>query len=473
MNKKYDAIIVGSGPNGLSAAITLQLKGLKTAIYEKSPEPGGATRTAEITLPGFRHDLGSAIHPLAFASPAFSQWPLHQFGLEWIHPDIPYAHPFLDGSAHACYQDVEQTAEQLGTDEGRYLKLMKSLLTDWHKIKKTILKPLHWPAHPLALIRFGLKAIQPASSFVNHHFKAEKTKLFFYGAAAHSTLPLNGLASASFGLVLNLLAHDVGWPFPKGGAHAIAKALVAYYQELGGQLFLDSPIKNLAELPSAKTIILDLTPKQILTMEGTDLPFTYRKRLERYRYGAGIFKIDWALQKPIPFVDQKCKKAGTIHLGFTRKELETSERLIHKGQHYEKPYVLLAQHTLFDSSRAPKGKHTAWAYCHVPYASRQDMSEAIENQIEKVAPGFKQEILAKKVHDTKAMEVFNSNLVGGDINGGRQDITQLFTRPVAKISPYRTGKKGLYICSSSTPPGGGVHGMGGYNAANQVIKDYF
>ena len=473
MKQKYDAVIVGSGPNGLSAAITLQLKGLKTAIYEKSHEPGGATRTAEITLPGFRHDLGSAIHPMAYASPAFTQWPLQQYNLEWIQPDIPFAHPYLDGSAYACYQDIEQTASQMGVDEDRYLKLMKSLLSDWPKIKKTVLKPLHWPDHPLTFIRFGLKAIQPASGFVNNYFKDEKTKLFFYGLAAHSTLPLTNLASASFGLVLNLLAHEVGWPFPKGGANSITRALVSYYQDLGGKLFLNSSIENLSDLPPAKTTILDLTPRQILKMKGTGLPYIYRKRLGKYRYGAGIFKMDWALRKPIPFQNSKCKKAGTIHLGFTLKEMEDSERLIHKGRHYDRPYVLMAQHTIFDSSRAPQGKHTAWAYCHVPFASRQDMSEVIENQIEKVAPGFKQEILSKTVHNTKAMEEYNPNLVGGDINGGRQDITQIFTRPVAKISPYRTGRKGLYICSASTPPGGAVHGMGGYNAAQQVIKDFF
>ncbi len=473
MSKKFDTIIIGSGPNGLSAAITLQRKGLKTAIYEQAAIPGGATRTAEITLPGYRHDLGSAIHPLAYASPAFSQWPLNQFGLEWIQPDIPYAHPFSDGSAYACYRQVDQTAEQLGLDQLKYIKLMTALLSDWQKIKTAVLRPLHWPAHPFALLRFGIKAIQPASWFVDRYFKNEKTKLFFYGAAAHSTLPLHFPASASFGLVLNLLAHDVGWPFPRGGADAIAKALVEYYLDLGGKLHLNSPVDNLKEIPHCKTLIMDLTPRQILQLKGTEFSWLYRKRLENFRYGAGIFKMDWAMNRPIPFTDPKCSKAGTIHLGFSRKEVEDSEKVIHQGRHYEKPYVLLAQHTVFDSSRAPNGKHTAWAYCHVPLGSDQDMTDAIESQIEIEAPGFRSGILKRTVHDTQAMQQFNPNLVGGDINGGRQDISQLFTRPVAKVSPYRTGTKGIYICSSSTPPGGGVHGMGGYNAAQQVIKDFF
>lgn len=473
MSLEYDAIIVGSGPNGLSAAITLQRKGLKTAVFEQAPIPGGATRTAEITLPGYRHDLGSAIHPLAFASPAFTQWPLHKYGLEWIHPDIPYVHPFTDGTAYACYRDIEQTASQLGPDRDRYFKLMNSLLTDWRKVKDTVLKPMHWPDHPLALIRFGLKAIQSASGFVDRYFKAEKTKLFFYGAAAHSTIPLHYLASASFGLVLNLLAHDVGWPFPQGGANSIAKALVNYYQDIGGELILNSPIEDLQQLPATKAILLDLTPKQVLQIKGTELPWLYRKRLESYRYGAGIFKMDWALEQPIPFNIEKCRIAGTIHLGFERKEVEEAEKVIHKGKHYEKPYVLLAQHTPFDVSRAPKGKHTAWAYCHVPFGSQKDMTEVIENQIEMVAPGFRASILKSASHDTIAMERFNPNLIGGDVNGGMQDISQLFTRPLAKISPYRTGNRKVYICSSSTPPGGGVHGMCGYNAASQVIKDVF
>jgi len=468
-----DAVIVGSGPNGLSAAITLQLRGLKTAVFEQASEPGGATRTAAITLPGFKHDLGSAIHPLAFASPAFSQLPLSEYGLEWIHPQVAFAHPMPDGSAVGCYKDVEATANQLGKDSFKYLKLYRGLLKDWKKIKSDVLGPLKWPAHPLALMRFGLKALQPASFFIDKHFKEEKSKLFFYGAAAHSTLPLSNLASASFGLVLNLLAHEVGWPFPKGGANAISQALLKYYQDIGGTIYLDEAVEDVNQLPKHKVLLLDLTPKQILKINNTNLSTLYRSRLSNYRYGAGIFKIDWALSDQIPFANEICKKAGTIHLGFERKSIELSEKLVHQGEHFPEPYVLLAQNSVFDSSRAPTGKHTGWAYCHVPYESQKDMTEAIEHQVERAAPGFKQIIMHRAIHNTTAMETFNPNLVGGDINGGRQDITQLFTRPMAKVTPYRTSNRQMYICSSSTPPGGGVHGMAGFNAAKQVLKDHF
>lgn len=473
MQGEVDAIIVGSGPNGLSAAITLQLQGLKTIIFEQASEPGGATRTAAITLPGFKHDLGSAIHPLAFASPVFGQWPLSKYGLDWVHPQVAFAHPMPDGSAVGCYQDIEATANQLGSDRDKYIKLYRSLLKDWKKIKNDVLGPLKWPSHPLSLLRFGLQALPSASFFIDKHFKEEKSKLFFYGAAAHSTIPLTNFASASFGLVLNLLAHEVGWPFPKGGASAISQALLKYYQDIGGTIFLDKAVKNIDQLPKHKVLLLNLTPRQVLNLNNTNLNSLYRRRLKSYKYGAGIFKIDWALSGVIPFTNETSRKAGTVHLGFDRKSIELSEKLIHQGEHFSEPYVLLAQNSVFDPSRAPKGKHTAWAYCHVPFGSKKDMTEAIEHQIERAAPGFKKLIMQRATHNTTAMEEFNPNIIGGDINGGRQDITQLFTRPMAKLTPYRTSNRQIYICSSSTPPGGGVHGMAGFNAAKQVLKDHF
>ena len=473
MTEVLDAVIIGSGPNGLSAAIRLQELGLATAVYEQAAKPGGATRTEELTLPGFQHDVGSSIHPMAFDSPFFKSLPLHEHGLEWIHPEVAFAHPFLDGSALAAYQDIRKTAALLGEDHQRYTALFESLVNSWDKIDLDILGPLGFPKDPISFTSFGLKAILPARNLANLYFKKEKTKAFFYGAAAHSTLPLTNLFSGSFGLVLLTMAHKVGWPFPKYGAKKISESLISYYQSMGGRLQLNFNVRNIQDLPKAKAYIFDLTPRQLLNIEGTGFPWLYRKRLQSFKYGAGIFKMDWALHNPIPFTNELCRKAGTIHLGYTAHAIEVSERDIHYNKTVKEPYVLLAQHSPFDATRAPAGKHTAWAYCHVPNGNREDMTEAIENQIEKVAPGFKDSIIARTSHNSQQMETFNPNLVGGDINGGLQDITQLFTRPVARISPYSTPNPTIYICSSSTPPGGGVHGMGGYNAAQKVLKEHF
>lgn len=473
MPETYDALIIGSGPNGLSAAIRLQQLGLSTAVYEQAASPGGATRTEELTLPGFKHDVGSAIHPLTIDSPFLKTLPLQDHGLEWIYPEVSFAHPFEDGTAYAAYRDIATTAAQLGSDEQRYKNLFEPLLADWNKINKAILGPLKFPEHPLAIASFGLKAFTSAKFLADFFFRNEKTRAFFYGAAAHSTLPLANLASASFGLVLFTLAHKLNWPFPKGGAAKISDALISYYQSSGGKLHLNAEVKSIDELPGAKAYLFDVTPRQLLAIKGTKFSWLYRKRLENYRYGAGIFKIDWALDNPIPFTNEKCRKAGTVHFGYTSREMEISERVIHQGGIPKKPYVLLAQHTPFDASRAPAGKHTAWAYCHVPNGYPLDMTEEIENQVEKAAPGFKDSILAKATKNTQEMEAFDPNLVGGDINGGMQDIRQLFTRPVASRSPYATPDPRVYICSSSTPPGGGVHGMGGYHAAQKVLKDHF
>lgn len=473
MPEEFDAIITGSGSNGISAAIYLQQKGIKTAIYEQAATPGGATRTEELSLPGFKHDVGSAILPMGYASPFFRDLPLSNFGLEWIFPDIPYSHPFTDGTAHACYQDIETTARQLGEDENAYRDLFSPLLKNWNKLENDLLGPLGIPRHPIDFLKFGLKAIPSARMLVNHYFKEEKTKVFFYGSAAHSTLPLTNVASASFGLVLTTMAHKYGWPFPRGGAQNFTNALLEYYKSLGGKLFLEHRITHLEELPRAKAYLFDVTPKQLLNIQGLNFPGLYRSRMSNYNYGAGVFKMDWALNEPIPFTNDKCKMAGTVHLGFSQKEIEDSEKFIHQKNMTETPYVLVAQHSNFDKSRAPDGKYTAWAYCHVPNGSIKDYTVFIENQIERAAPGFKDTILARSTMNTVQLQQWDPNLVGGDINGGKQDITQLFTRPIVSLSPYSTPDSRVYICSSSTPPGGGVHGMCGFNAAKKVVKDHF
>lgn len=473
MPGKYDAVVIGSGSNGIAAALRLQMKGLRTAIYEQDVVPGGATKTKELTLPGFRHDVGSAILPLGLASPFFGNLPLKNFGLEWIYPEIAYAHPFEDGTAYACYRDLNKTAAQLGKDERAYLKLFSPLLRIWDKIDPDLLGPLGIPSHPMAFLKFGLRALRPASMLVNQKFREERTRLFFYGSAAHSTLPLTSVASASFGLVLSCTAHRYNWPFPKGGAANFVDALLKYYFSLGGELYLNHPVRNVRDIPNAYAYLFDLTPRQLLKVKGLNFSQCYRKRMESYKYGAGVFKMDWALKEPIPFLSEKCRKAATVHFGFSQKEMEDSEGFVHDNKISDKPYVLLAQHTPFDPSRAPAGRHTAWAYIHVPNGNKDDLTTLVENQIERAAPGFKETILARSAMTSEDLQNFDPNLVGGDINGGKQDITQLFTRPVARLSPYSTPDPKTYICSSSTPPGGGVHGMCGYHAAQKVLQDHF
>ena len=473
MPGKYDAIIIGSGSNGISAAIRLQEKGIKTAIYEQASTPGGATQTQELTIPGFKHDVGSAILPMGLASPFLGKLPLHEHGLEWIFPEVAYAHPFMDGTAYACYQNLYQTATQLGEDEAAYLEIFEPLVKNWDKLDKDLLGPLGMPSHPVEFLKFGLKAMPSSRMLVNHYFKNKKSKTFFYGSAAHSTLPLTNLASASFGLVLTTTAHKYNWPFPKGGAGKFTEALLNYYKSLGGELYLNHYVEDIRDVPNAYAYLFDLTPKQLLNIGGLNFSSLYRKRMGNYKYGAGVFKLDWALSEPIPFINEKCRRSGTIHLGFSPEEIENSEKEIHHQKSTDTPYVLVAQHSPFDDTRAPEGKHTAWAYCHVPNGSTIDFTEAIENQIERAAPGFKETIIARSKLNATELQQFDPNLVGGDINGGKQDITQLFTRPVAKIDPYSTPDPRVYICSSSTPPGGGVHGMCGFHAATSAMEDHF
>lgn len=470
--RDYDAVVIGSGPNGLAAAITLQLAGLRVLIVEGRSTIGGGLRTAEITLPGFRHDICSAVHPLAIGSPFFGTLPLKAHGLEFISPTFAAAHPFENGNAVVLDAAIENTARFLGRDGKIYQKLLKPLVRDWHLIVKQVLGPIDYPFHPVAMANFGLRALLPAQLF-SRLFSSQQAKGFWAGMAAHSLLPLSYPATSAVGLVLLISGHLRGWPIPKGGSQSIANALAAYFVSRGGQIQTGQYIRSLEQLPSSHAVLFDLGPRQMLEIAGHTFSSLYRKQLERYRYGIGVFKMDWALDGPIPFSSHECRMAGTVHLGNTLQEIVLSEKLPWQGLHAEKPFVLLAQQSIFDHSRAPEGKHVAWAYCHVPKGSTVDMTHSIENQIERFAPGFRERVLASHTMNTADMEEHNPNYVGGDINGGAFTLDQIFTRPALRFSPYRTSAKGLYICSSSTPPGGGVHGMCGYHAAVRCLKDIF
>lgn len=470
--RDYDAVIVGSGPNGLAAGILLQQQGLSVLIIEGKDQIGGGLSTQELTLPGFKHDVCSAIHPMAVASPFFKTLPLNEHGLEYIYPTLAAAHPFDDGTAAVLEQSIQKTAANLGGDAKAYQLLMQSVTAAWPLIDKDALGPLHFPSHPLAMAGFGLKALTSASYFVDR-FKEKHARGLFAGMAAHSIQPLNNLSTTAIGLVLMATGHLKGWPIPKGGSASIANALGSYFKSIGGTIQTGTFISDLQQLPSAHAVLFDITPKQLLKIAGHRFSNFYKWQLARYRYGMGVYKIDWALDGPIPYKAEACRQAGTIHLGNTFEEIAEGELQTSKGFQAEKPFVLLAQQSLFDQSRAPEGKQTAWAYCHVPNGSTQDLTGIIEKQVERFAPGFRDRILARHTMDTAQMEAHNPNYVGGDINGGILDIGQLFTRPALRWSPYKTSARGLYICSSSTPPGGGVHGMAGYNAAKQALKDIF
>lgn len=470
--REYDAVVVGSGPNGLAAAILMQQNGLSVLIIEGKETIGGGMRSAKLTLPGYLHDICSAIHPLAVSSPFFQTLPLAEYGLEFIYPDIAAAHPFDDGSAAILKQSIAETAVQFGIDQKAYIDLIQPVVADWPLIAPDVLGPLHIPKYPVAMARFGLKALRSASS-VEQRFVTVKAKGLFAGMAAHCMQPLTNLSSAATALVLMSAAHVKGWPLPKGGSQQIANALASYFASLGGKIETSTYITSLDQLPSSNAVLFDITPRQLLQIAGYKFSGIYKWQLQRYRYGMGIFKIDWALDGQIPFTNELCRQAGTVHLGNTFADIASSEKSAWNGQISEKPFVLMAQQSIFDRSRAPEGKQTAWAYCHVPGGSTLDMTEAIERQVERFAPGFRDRILAKHVMNSAQVEAYNPNYVDGDINGGAFDLEQLFTRPALRWSPYRTSAKGLYICSSSTPPGGGVHGMCGYHAAKRALKDVF
>ena len=474
MSIEYDAIIVGSGPNGLAAAITLARAGCSVLVCEANATIGGGARSAELTLPGFVHDVCSAVHPLAAGSPFFKTLPLERIGLEWIQPDIPLAHPLDDGFAACLDRDVDLTADQLPGDSRAYRRLMKPLMRNWEKLSIEFLQPiLHVPRHPFVLARFGVPALCPATLLAKFIFKGEPARALFAGIAAHSFLPLEAPASSAFALVLGLAGHAVGWPIPRGGSQQISNGLAAYLRELGGKIEVNHRIENLRDLPKSRAILLDVSVWEFLRIAGQEMPSRYRRRLESFRHAPGIFKIDYALSEAVPWKSEACRRAGTIHLGGGIDEIATAEREVVRGKTPERPFVLVAQQSLFDETRAPRGQHTLWAYCHVPFDCKLDMLERIESQIERFAPGFRDCILARHKMGAADLEKSNPNLAGGDINGGAANLTQLIARPVLSPAPYRTPLPGVYLCSASTPPGGGVHGMCGYHAARTALHEIF
>jgi phytoene dehydrogenase-like protein len=464
--------VVGSGPNGLAAAITLAREGRSVLVREAQETIGGGARSAELTLPGFVHDVCSSIHPFVPGSPFFRALPLEEHGLELVQPPAAVAHPLDDGSAIVLERSVEATAAQLGHDAAAYMRLVAPIARQWEKLEEAVLAPLvSVPQHPVAVGRFALPALRSADGLARRAFRTERARALFGGCAAHSIVPLTWKGTAAFGLVLAVAGHRFGWPFPRGGAQRISDALAAYLRSLGGDIEVGAPVRSLAELPPSRSLFCDVTPRAFLRLAGDRVPADYRRRLERFRHGPGAFKVDYALDGPVPWQAADCARTATVHLGGTLDELVASERKPWRGEHAERPFVLLGQHTLFDPTRAPEGKHTIWGYCHVPNGSARDMSERIERQIERFAPGFRDLVIGRSVMPPAELERRNENLVGGDINGGAANLRQLLFRPALKLVPYKTPLRGVYLCSSSTPPGGGVHGMCGYLAARFALRD--
>lgn len=468
---QYDAVVVGSGPNGLAAAITLAQAGRHVLVVEGRDTIGGGTRTAELTLPGFHHDVCSAIHPLGIMSPYMRSLPLADYGLEWIIPEVSLAHPLDGGRAVAVVQSVEETAASLGRDEKAYNRLIGPIVRDWQAAVHDLMAPLRVPDNLWLYVRYSLAFLAPATWVARTMFRDEEARAVFTGMSGHSMLPLSHPATGSFGLLLSMSAHAVGWPVARGGSSAITNAMAAYLRSLGGEIRCGWEVKTIDELPPARSYLFDTAPKGLLQIAGDRMPAGYRSQLENYRYNQGVFKIDWALSEPVPWTAEACHRTATLHLGGSMEEIVASEEDVWKGKLPTNPYMLVAQQSMIDPTRAPAGKHTLWAYCHAPAYSDADLTDVLERQIERFAPGFRDTIIARASRNSVEMERYNPNYVGGDINAGVQDLLQQFTRPSFSITPYRTGIDNVYICSSATPPGGGVHGLCGYFAAQAVLRD--
>jgi phytoene dehydrogenase-like protein len=468
----YDVVVVGSGPNGLAAAVALSRAGLATLLVEAEDTAGGGARTQELTLPEFKHDVCSTIHPLAVASPFFQSLQLERFGLTWIESPAPLAHVLREGHVVLLERSVEETARRLGRDGAAYRGLLEVFVERFDELAPMVLSGIQVPESPVLFARFGLTALRSMEGLARSRFREDSAAALLAGIAAHAILPLDARATSAFALVLASAAHAVGWPLARGGSSAIIAALLGCFRESGGEVVTGVRVSSLDELAAAQAYVLDVTPRQLLAISGDRLTPRYRQRLERFRYGPAVFKMDWALREPIPWRDADCRRAATVHLGGDLKQVARAEALVHHGTMDPEPFVILVQPTLFDPSRAPPGRHTAWAYCHVPHGSDRDFSAELESVIERFAPGFKDVVLARRSFTAQQLERYNPNYVGGDIAGGMSDLAQLFFRPVAKLDPYATSAPDIYLCSSSTPPGSGVHGMCGYWAAQSVLRRF-
>jgi phytoene dehydrogenase-like protein len=465
-----DAVVVGSGPNGLVAAVTLAGAGWRVLVVEAADRPGGGTRSAELTLPGVVHDVCSAIHPLGVGSPVLRTLPLADHGLEWVQPEVPLVHVLDGGRVALLHRSVDETVAGLGADGGSYRALFERAVRAGFDLTDGLLSPLSLPPrHPVALARYGWTGIRPAT-WVARRFSSDEGGGLFAGLAAHSILSLSAPSTTGYGIMLGVLGHLVGWPLPRGGSQAIADALVSLLRARGGTIECNWRVTSLDELPPARALLLDLTPRQVIAVAGRRLPSRYVRRLERYRYGPGVFKLDLALDGPVPWANPEAARSATVHLGGRFDEIAAGEGEVARGRHPDRPFVLLAQPTLFDPTRAPEGTHTVWAYCHVPNGSTVDMADRIEAQIERFAPGFRERVIARHAMGPAAIEAHDANLVGGDINGGAADLLQFVARPTWGLHPWATPTEGIYLCSSSTPPGGGVHGMCGWHAAQEVLR---